>query len=174
MSPTLPEISHKFSFPVFVVLLAAISWGAPSSQAQAAAETAGATSTSATTAAAAAKPLTIPPMPSAENKAASPHLEAASGPPPQVVNRRAMEEHAGHDAGKLLIRSSPPTSQVWINDKFVGSTPMLLVVAPGKYRVTFRGSRSEFGERVVDLLPRETRELALTLSAHYPTRVTVH
>ena len=165
---------NSFPLNVLFFILAALVFGTQSVKAQAVAETAGATSVSATTAAAVSKAINFPAAPTSESKAASPHLQVSSGPPPQVVNRRALEEHAGRDAGKLLIRSTPPASQVWIDDKFVGGTPMLLVLAPGKYRVTFRGARAEFGERIVDLLPRETRDLALTLSAHYPNRVTVH
>ena len=142
--------------------------------AQALAETAGATSASAGTTAAVAKTFNFPASKNEGAPGASQHLQASAGPPPQVVNRRALEEHAGRDASKLLIRSTPPASQVWIDDKFVGNTPMLLVLAPGKYRVSFRGSRMESGEQSVDLLPRETRDLALSLSAHYPTKVTFH
>jgi len=142
--------------------------------AQALAETAGATSVSAGTTAAVAKTLNFATSKNEAAPAASQHLQASAGPPPQVVNRRALEEHAGRDASKLLIRSTPPSSQVWIDDKFVGNTPMLLILAPGKYRVSFRGSRMESGEQSVDLLPRETRDLALSLSAHYPTKVTFH
>ncbi len=32
----------------------------------------------------------------------------------------------------------------------------------------------EFGQSAVDLLPRETREVALALTTRYPTRVTLH
>jgi hypothetical protein len=160
---------------VFVTLFTVTAFSCSrSANAQALAETAGATSVSGGTTAAVAKTLNFPASKSEAALATSPHLQASAGPPPQVVNRRALEEHAGRDASKLLIRSTPPSSQVWINDKFVGNTPMLLVLAPGKYRVSFRGSRMETGEQSVDLLPRETRELALALSAHYPTRVTFH
>jgi hypothetical protein len=155
----------------FIVTALFCSWGV---NAQTLAETAGATSATAGTTAAVAKTLNFPATKTESAPAASQHLHASAGPPPQVVNRRALEEHAGHDASKLLIRSTPPSSQVWIDDKFVGNTPMLLVLAPGKYRVSFRGSRMETGEQSVDLLPRETRELALSLSAHYPTKVTFH
>lgn len=173
MSTTHTRYWNSFPLDVLLFVLAALFCDAQVVKAQAVAETAGATSVSATTAAAVSKTLSFPAAPTSDNKTGSQHLQASSGSPPQVVNRRALEEHAGRDAGKLLIRSTPPTSQVWIDDKFVGSTPMLLVLAPGKYRVSFRGPRMEFGERAVDLLPRETRDLALTLSAHYPTRVTV-
>ena len=164
--------SSYFLPRVLLLVCAALFCRVESGSAQAIAETAGATSMSAGTTAAVSKTLNFP---AADAKAApgtSPHLQASSGPPPQVANRRELEAHAGSDAAKLLLRSAPAGSQVWIDDKFVGSTPMLLVLAPGKYRVAFRGQRMEVGQQVVDLLPKETREVALTLSTHYPTRVT--
>ena len=156
----------------FLFVFAAALWGPQTLKAQAIAEAAGATAVSGATTAAVSKTLTFP---ASGDKGAgtSPHLQASSEPAPQVVNRRELEQHAGTNASKLLIRSTPPVSQVWINDKFVGSTPMLLVLAPGKYRVSFRGKRMETGSQSVDLLPRETRELALSLAVHYPNRFTV-
>ncbi len=164
---------YSFVPQIFLLIVAALLCGTGSAKAQAIAETAGATAVSGATTAAVSKTLTFP---ASENKTAtgtSPHLQASSGPPPQVVNRRELEAHAGVNASKLLIRSTPPVSQVWINDKFVGSTPMLLILAPGKYRVSFRGPRMESGAQSVDLLPRETRELALSLAIHYPNKFTV-
>jgi hypothetical protein len=145
----------------------------PSAHGQAAAETAGATSVSATTAsqAKAAGFATTPPA--ADNQSKSPHLPAAVGPPPEVLNRRNLEQRAGRDAAKLLLRSTPSGSQVWVDSAFVGTTPMLLVLAPGKYHLELRGPRQEFAARIVDLIPRETREIAPTLAAHYPTKVIV-
>jgi PEGA domain len=166
-------INRRNGILVFVTFFAvtALFYSRPAN-AQALAETAGATSVSAGTTAAVAKTLNFATSKIEASPAASQHLQASAGPSPQVVNRRALEEHAGRDASKLLIRSTPPSSQVWIDDKFVGNTPILLILAPGKYRVSFRGSRMESGEQSVDLLPRETRDLALSLSAHYPTKVT--
>jgi len=46
-------------------------------------------------------------------------------------------------------------------------------VAPGKYQIEMRGSRGQTGRRSVDLLPRETRELAVKLDQLYPGRVAV-
>jgi hypothetical protein len=168
-------INRQNRISIFVTLFAvtALFCSRPAN-AQTLAETAGATSVSAGTTTAVAKTLNFAGPKNEAASAASPHLQASAGPSPQVVNRRALEEHAGRDASKLLIRSTPPSSQVWIDDKFVGNTPMLLVLAPGKYRVSFRGPRMETGEQPVDLLPRETRDLALSLSAHYPTKVTLH
>ncbi len=102
------------------------------------------------------------------------HLAAPTAPPPEVVNRQALEQHAGKNACKLLLRSVPSAAQVFVDGAFVGNSPMLLIVAPGKYQVEMRGHRLEFAERVVDLLPRETREVALSLTTRYPTRVTTH
>lgn len=160
-----------FMTPIFLVLAAA-ALCCTNARAQAIAEAAGATAASGATTAAVSKTVTFP----ASDKTTagtSLHLQASSGPAPQVVNRRELEQQAGANASKLLIRATPPVSQVWVNDKFVGSTPMLLVLAPGKYRVSFRGPRMETGEQSVDLLPRETRELALSLAIHYPNRFKV-
>src|SRR5579859_6232001 len=100
------------------------------------------------------------------------HLIATSAPPPQETNVRDFQMHAGKDAGKVLLRAAPVEAQIWVNGKIVGKTPMLLVLAPGKYKVEMRGARGETGESTVDLLPRETRELQVKLHQLYPGRVT--
>jgi hypothetical protein len=110
----------------------------------------------------------------AGNTSGSPHLAAQAGLPPDVVNRRELEQRAGQGAGKLLLRSRPLAARVWVDGAFVGTTPMLLILPPGKFKVELRGPRSEYAVRTVDLLPRETREVALTLASRYPTRATIH
>jgi PEGA domain len=148
------------------------------SHAQATGEYAGATSTVSATAAGQPNPpkpgaLAIPP-----NAATDPnkpqHVASASGPPPEVVNRKALEERAGKTPCKLLLRSTPSAAQVFVDGAFVGESPLLLMVPPGKYQIEMRGHRLEFGQSAVDLLPRETREVALSLTTRYPTRVTMH
>jgi PEGA domain len=148
------------------------------SRAQSTAEYAG--GTSAVSATAASQPNL--PKPSGSATAASAatdpnkpqHVPSPSGPPPEVVNRKALEQRAGKTPCKLLIRSTPSAAQVFVDGAFVGESPLLLVVAPGKYQIEMRGHRLEFGQSAVDLLPRETREVALSLTTRYPTRVTVH
>ena len=142
----------------------------PVAYSQAIAETAGATSVSAGTTAG-AKPAMIPKLPGA-TASGSQHLIATVGPPPQETNVREFQSKAGKDAGKLLLRATPVATQIWVNGKIVGKTPLLLVLAPGKYEVEMRGARGETGKSMVDLLPRETREVALKLHSLYPARVT--
>jgi hypothetical protein len=145
---------------------------ANAAQGQAVSEAAGASSVSAT-AAGSAKAVAMPKIPAA-GAPASAHLVASSGPPPEETNRKALESHAGKDASKLLLRANPVEGQVWIDGKIVGKTPMLLVLAPGKYQVEMRGSRGQTGKRSVDLLPRETREIAVKLEQLYPGLVIAH
>jgi len=95
------------------------------------------------------------------------------GPPPEETNRKALEQRAGKDAAKLVLRSVPSEALIYIDGKFVGSTPLMLIVPPGKYKVEMRGQRDGFGERLVGLLPNETQQLALTLELRYPAKVTV-
>jgi len=109
---------------------------------------------------------------SAQDPAKPQHLAAPLGPPSDLVNRQALEQHAGKNACKLLLRSSPSPAQVFVDGAFVGNSPLELVVAPGKYQIEMRGQRLDSARRQVDLLPRETREVALLLTARYPTRVT--
>ncbi len=140
-------------------------------QAQSTAEYAGATSASAGVSAKKyTAEISIAPTTEVQPQSKSPHLPLREGPLPEFANRRALQERAGKDAAKLLLRSEPSGAQVWIDGGFVGNSPMLLLLAPGKYRIVMRGQRQEFAERVVGLLPRETRELVLPLTLRYPTR----
>jgi len=138
-------------------------------QAQAVAEAAGTTSVSASTTGA-AKPAMVPKLPGAA-VSGSQHLIESSGPPPQETNVREFQAHAGKDAGKILLRATPSEAQIWVNGKIVGKTPLLLMLAPGKYEVEMRGARGESGKSTLDLLPRETRELQVKLRSLYPARV---
>jgi hypothetical protein len=137
--------------------------------AQAVAEAAGATSVSAGVAAGAKPPVVIPKFPAIAS--GTQHLIASAGPPPQETNVREFQSQAGKDAGKVLLRATPTQAQIWVNGKIVGKTPLLLVLAPGKYEVEMRGARGETGKGTIALLPHETRELAVQLHSLYPARV---
>ena len=112
------------------------------------------------------------PETNAQDPAKPQHLAAPPGPSSDLVNRQALEQHAGKNACKLLLRSTPSTAQVFVDGAFVGNSPLEIVVAPGKYQIEMRGQRLDSARRQVDLLPRETREVALPLAARYPTHVT--
>jgi hypothetical protein len=137
---------------------------------QAIAEAAGATSVSGGVTSNMKPPVQIPGLPNT-NGTGTQHLIATTGAPPQETNVRDFQAHAGKDAGKVLLRATPAEAQIWVNGKIVGKTPMLLVLAPGKYQIEMRGARGESGRSTVDLLPRETRELLIKLQQLYPGRV---
>jgi hypothetical protein len=99
------------------------------------------------------------------------HLPTRSGPAAEEANRRALENRAGKDAAKLMLRSSPSKGSVRINGKFVGKTPLLLVVAPGVYKIEVEGERMASAEKQVDLLAHETREVLIPLESRYPSRL---
>ena len=96
------------------------------------------------------------------------------GPTPDEVNRRTLEARAGNDAAKMLLRSTPTGARITVDGLFVGKTPLLLIVAPGKYKIQMQNERQAFGERAVELGAKETQEVALTLAPKYPDRVTTH
>ena len=139
--------------------------------AQAVVEAAGATSVAGSVGSAIRPVFPKVTIPGAVGGSSGAHLIASSGPPPQETNVRDFQMHAGKDAGKVLLRAAPVEAQIWVNGKIVGKTPMLLVLAPGKYQVEMRGARGETGSSTVDLLPRETRELQVKLQQLYPGRI---
>ncbi|HXM90429.1 MAG TPA: PEGA domain-containing protein [Candidatus Dormibacteraeota bacterium] len=176
MNTNSSQYGTNFLFPIVLLLLATF-WCAPYSGAQAIAETATTTALSAGTTAAAAKTIRFPSVEITGGSGASgtsSHLQTPSGPPPQIINRRAFEQQAGPEAGKLLIRSGTPSiSYVWIDDKYVGPTPVSLALAPGKHHLFLRGPRNESGDSVVDVPPRGTREVAPALTTPYRSKFTI-
>jgi len=177
-----PLLGPRGSFAWFLLCLMTVcllaSLFSSPSRAQSAAESAGASSVASATTASQPnqpKPSASATSPNVGGDTTKPqHVAAPSGPPPEVLNRQALEQHAGKNACKLLLRSTPSGAQVYVDGAFVGQSPLLLIVSPGKYQIEMRGRRLESGERAVDLLPRETREVALSLTSRYPTRVAVH
>jgi len=145
------------------------------SRAQAAAEAAGASAVSGGMGAAVSKsfPASLPAA--LPGPAVDPRLgyvaPSASGPPADVVNRKALEQRAGKGAAKLLLQSVPTAAAVFINGMFVGRAPLLLLVAPGSYKVAMRGPRDEFGERAVTVATSETQQVVLPLTQRYPVTV---
>lgn len=113
------------------------------------------------------------PAPANTSKTASSYLTIPIGPPADVVNRMALEKKAGKDAAKMLLRSTPSGARVWVNGEFVGSTPLLLIVPPGKYRVRMADSRLDSAQQELGVLPHETREITLPLKVRYPASVSI-
>ena len=88
-------------------------------------------------------------------------------------NRRALEAKAGKDAAKVMLRSQPDGAWVLIDGKGVGRTPLLLILAPGVYKVEMQITQWEPSQKQLDLLAKETREVVLTLAPLYPRRLEV-
>jgi hypothetical protein len=112
------------------------------------------------------------PHPSTETNSA--YIRVPVGPPADEVNRKALEQQAGSDTAKLLLRSVPTDAIVYVDGMFVGRTPLLLILPPGKRQVEMRGQRQDTGAGVIELAPKETRQFELTLTARYTANVTVH
>jgi hypothetical protein len=112
------------------------------------------------------------PATTAQDPAKPQHLAAPLGSPSDLPNRQALEQHAGKNACKLLLHSTPAAARVFVDGAFVGNSPLELVVAPGKYQIEMRGQRLDSARRVVDLHPRETRDVASSLTERYPAHVT--
>jgi len=82
-----------------------------------------------------------------------------------------LEDHAGPDAGKLMMHSVPTGAQIFVNGLYVGHAPLLMLLAPAKYKVEMRGQRQDFGQRTISLEAHETREIVVTLASKYPGKI---
>jgi PEGA domain len=153
------------------VLAVLVGAGAGSLHAQAVTEAAAATSNSSM----AAHTMKAPPLnmasPAKDNQSA--YMIARSGPSEEEINRKDLEDNAGPNAGKLLLRSVPTGADIFINDRLVGKTPLLMVVAPGKYKIAMRGSRQDEGQKLIGLMPKETQTVVITLKERYPSSIVI-
>jgi hypothetical protein len=169
------NISHSVLFRRTLrrsALILALPALATAVHAQSAAQSAGQSSSSTTvTTVTGGQSKTVLAAPATTDATKSAHLTSHAGPPPEDLNRKALEESAGKDAGKLLVRSTPSHARIYINGAFVGYAPQLFVVAPGKYKIELRGQRDNYAERTLGLLPNDTQEVSLDLTARYPFHV---
>lgn len=104
-------------------------------------------------------------------QSSSPHLLERTGPSPSEINRRNFEDNAGENASKLLLRSVPSGAEIFVNDLLVGQTPLLMIIAPGKYDVAMRGPRDESGRTTIGVLPKETQNVLINLKQRYPASI---
>ena len=151
------------------VLVTLLALAAYTSRAQDIAETAAVTSHSSTVASIAKVPSHTIAKP--EKEIPSPHLTVPTGPSPEEVNRKGFEDRAGETAGKLLLRSVPSGAEVFVNGLPVGRTPLLMVIAPGKYEIDMRGPRQESGHSIAGVMPKGTETIAINLSQRYPAKI---
>ena len=151
------------------VLLALLGLASYTSRAQDIAEAAALTSHSSIVASGAKAPSHT--ISSPEKQSASPHLMARTGPSPEEVNRKGFEDNAGQTAGKLLLRSVPSGADIFVNDLLVGHTPLLMIIAPGKYEIEMRGPRQESGHSTAGVMPKETETVVINLNQRYPAKI---
>jgi hypothetical protein len=151
------------------VLLGLFCLGAQCAGAQALSESAVMTSQTAIT----AKTSKSAQVSSPEKQGASPHLLEQTGPPADQKNRQDFEANAGDKAGKLLLRSVPTGAEIFIDNLLVGRTPLLIVLAPGKYAIDMRGPRQESQHSTVGVLPKETQTIVIRLTQRYPATVAI-
>jgi len=98
------------------------------------------------------------------------HLAVTIDPALEAENRRKLEENAGEDAGRVLLRSVPGEAQVWVEDSLVGKTPLLLILAPGTYPVKLTTLGASAEQRVA-VLPRESQVVLIRLRVRYPAEI---
>jgi PEGA domain len=153
---------------------------AKTSQSAGAVQSANPPAASAATPAPAAAPAAASPTAPAAAPAAAPdktstlmNLPERTGPSLEDKNRQEFEKKAGEQGAKLLLRSEPTDAEIYLNGLYVGHSPLLMVVAPGKYDVEMRGPRHETEHSKVGVMPKETQTVLLKLNSEYPGSISV-
>jgi hypothetical protein len=140
--------------------------------AQSSAEYGAATSASGTATAKAKVPfpkMTLPTAKPGQGGATSP---AVSGKPAGMPtadeaaasNRVALQRSAGTEAAETSLRSVPDHVLVWIDMRFVGATPIMLKLAPGRHRVRMSAPNLQPVDESVELAPKQPKEVLLSLT----------
>lgn len=99
---------------------------------------------------------------------------AAASPPPQSAPAVTPHDATSPDATasyKLTITTTPPGTEIFVNDASHGPSPVTLSLAPGS-RLRLRGSKSGFVDAASEVtVDHDAQDIALTLSP-VPTTTT--
>jgi len=154
------------------ILIAALCLtGVMVAQAQSSAEYGAATANSGTAAAKAKVPIPNMTLPTTTPSKGGGPAAAASGIPASVPgadtaatnNRLALEKRAGPDAAEVSLRSAPDHALVWVDMQFVGTTPMMLKLAPGQHRVRMSAPQMQAVNEDIDLAAKQPKEVVASL-----------
>ena len=111
--------------------------------------------------------------PKSEKKGASVHLLVPMNFSAEPGTRPARAEgtETKEEMGSLLLRSVPTGAQIWIDGKLMGTTPLLLILAPDRYNIEVLGKRLERAKKGVYLRANDRQQLMFSPSPRYPRRV---
>ena len=78
-------------------------------------------------------------------------------------NKLESFESSGAGATKVTVQSDPPGAEIYLDDQFVGSTPSILSIAPGKHAFRLHASGRADWSRQLNVQPGSDVTLAATL-----------
>lgn len=95
------------------------------------------------------------------------------GPTPQQINRNWFAKKAGKKGAQLTIDATPAHSSIWVDQKFVGFSPLTLTLPAGKHHISLLGPRQAHAKREVTLIAGKKRKIDIHLHAVYPSAVSI-
>jgi hypothetical protein len=79
-------------------------------------------------------------------------------------NKLALERNAGPDGAEMTLHSTPDHALVWVDTRFVGTTPITMNLAVGRHRVRMSALNMQAVDQDVELLAKQPKAIELTLS----------
>jgi hypothetical protein len=67
----------------------------------------------------------------------------------------------------------PSGADIFINDLLIGRTSLLIVIAPGPYKIKMRGAPDDSGRANVGVMPKATRTLEIDLKQRYLSSISI-
>jgi len=90
-----------------------------------------------------------------------------------AANRLGLERRAGPEGADISFTSVPDHAQVFVDTQFVGSTPVKLKLATGRHRIYVTAPNMLASDQVIDVAPKQIREIVLSLNPRAPKKVEV-
>jgi|GEM_PF-1267760 hypothetical protein len=101
----------------------------------------------------------------------SAHLSKPAGPPPEVLNREWFRQQAGKTGIEAHLASEPAGASLWVDGRFVGRTPVELLLPAGRHQVRLLGPHQEYLESTLELRAGGPTRMLYRLPSAYPAVV---
>ena len=89
------------------------------------------------------------------------------------TNLKFFLDHSGTDGTDVTVVTAPDHAQTWIDDRYVGATPLSLKLRPGEHQVFVSGTNSSESVREFQVTAKQAETVDLKLKSGYRGGITI-